>query len=106
MLIYNVGVDELREWDFREVKAEAYKWIVYDYQDGGYDGSGVAVAYKEENGLLYIKNLGHCSCYGPMDSWETECYVMTVAELLRDKDSVMDFDCKDAIKNKVRELIG
>ena len=106
MLIYSVGQDELSDWDFKEIQAEAYKWIVYEYESGSYDGSGQAVAFKEENGLLYVKNLGHCSCYGPMDSWETDCEVMTVAEFLRDKDSIMDTDCKDVVKNKVREHVG
>ncbi len=103
MRIYNVGTDELSDWDFNEVKEEKYKWIVYWYENGGYDGSGEAVA-MDQDGLLHCKNLGHCSCYGPMDSWETGCATMTVEEFLKDKDSIMDYDCKDEIKKQVRRL--
>jgi hypothetical protein len=106
MEIYNVGKDELRDWNFTDIKGELYRWMVYDYVDGGYDGDGTAVAYREDAGLLYCKNLSHCSCYGPLDSWETSCVKMTVEEFLRDKDSIMDYDCKDAIKRKVRELVS
>lgn len=102
MDIYKVGKCELADWDFTDLKE--YSWIVYDYDGGGYDGWGTAVAYKE--GLLYCKDLGHCSCYGPMDCWETSCTKVTVDEFLRDKDSIMDYDCNDPIKSKVRELLG
>jgi len=103
MRIYNVGKDELSDWDFNEVKQEKYKWIVYEYENGGYDGSGHAVA-MDQDGLLHCKDLGHCSCYGPMDSWETGCSTMTVEEFLKDKDSIFDYDCKDEIKKQVRRL--
>jgi len=106
MEIYNVGQDELSDYDFSEIREGKYRWIVYDYLNEGYEGSGTAVAYREDDGLLYCKNLGHCSCYGPMDSWATGCDKMTVEEFLKDKDSIMDYDCKDAIKCKVRELVG
>lgn len=38
-------------------------WYKYDY--GCYEGSGYLV-YKQDDGWGY-KDLGHCSCYGPME---------------------------------------
>jgi hypothetical protein len=104
MRIYNVGTDELSDWDFNEVSQDKYKWIVYWYENGGYDGNGEAVALGKDDDKLYCKNLGHCSCYGPMDSWETGCTMMSVDEFLKDKDDIFEYDCKEEIKKKVRRL--
>lgn len=106
MKIYNVGKVELCEYDFSEIKDQIkYEWMVYWYDQDGYDGSGEAVALGKD-GVLYCKNLGHCSCYGPMESWETGCSQLTVEEFFRDKDSIFDYDCKEAIKKEVRSLLG
>jgi hypothetical protein len=42
------------------------KKVVYWYQSGSYDGSGTAVIVDEDNNYHEI-DLGHCSCYGPLD---------------------------------------
>jgi hypothetical protein len=104
MKIYSVGKDELCDWDFNDIKQEKYKWVVYEYENYGYEGGGHAVAMDHE-GTLYCKDLGHCSCYGPLDSWETGCTKMSVEEFLKDKESILEYDCTDVIKNKVRCLV-
>jgi len=47
-----------------------FDWCVYYYEDhmDEYYGSGTSVAYSSKENLLYVKNLGHCSCFGPMDT--------------------------------------
>lgn len=107
MKIYNVGSDELGNWDLKDVEAQEdqFEWFVYDYQNGGYDGSGEAVALGKD-GKLHCKNLGHCSCYGPMDGWPYSTEVVAVEDFFKTKDNVLDYDCKDAIKAKVAELLG
>lgn len=104
--IYNVGPDELiYEYD-EMVKDERYEWIVYWYQTGDYDGSGEAAMYGKD-GKLYTRGLGHCSCYGPLDGWATDQPVAVEPEkFFADKDSIWDHDCKDAIKQKVGELLA
>lgn len=100
--IYNVGQDvpyDLPDQD------ERFEWLVYWYEDGGYDGNGECVGYNKEDGMLYTKNLGHCSCYGPFDGWGTDCTKVTPEEFFRDKDSIFDPDNMDVIKKKVAELI-
>jgi hypothetical protein len=42
-------------------------WYWYAY--GSYEGSGMALVRVEQGYLLY--GLGHCSCYGPWESWDT-----------------------------------
>lgn len=61
---YQVGVSSLGDYDFDELPKEI-EWVVYDYEHEPYEGSGYAVAKFGEALLVY--NLGHCSCYGPLD---------------------------------------
>lgn len=103
MKIYNVGPDELCDWDLEQV-GEGYDWLVYWYEVGCYDGDGEAVALRKD-GMVEIKCLGHCSCYGPMDDWATGISEVSLEELLRDKDSVHDIAVREEIMSKVRELV-
>ena len=64
--IINVGEDELsEEYDLDKIKFSADVFI-YNYEDGGYDGSGFAVWRDEEKWMYH--SFSHCSCYGPLDS--------------------------------------
>lgn len=105
MELYNVGVDELNEYDLKDMNGSNFKWIVYWYENGGYDGSGEAVGLHED-GMIYVKGLGHCSCYGPMDMGMESGQTMTVEKFLVDKDDIISYDSRKEIKDKVRELIG
>lgn len=98
MLLYQVGPDRLEDSEFSHVKD--VKWIVYWYENGGYDGNGQAVVLKED-GLLYVGDLGHCSCYGPTESLEG-LKGITVKEYL--EPTVFD-NYTDAVLIKVRELL-
>lgn len=103
MQVYQVGPDvpyDLPEADDR------FEWIVHYYEDGGYDGSGDAVGLNKEDGLLYVKNLSHCSCYGPFDGGMDSGDKHTVESFLGDKDDIFSYDAKDGIKAKVKELLG
>lgn len=107
MRIFQVGRDALQEWEWA-IKEDDYEWFVYDYEDagyGGYDGYGQAVALRRD-GVVVVKSLDHCSCYGPMDCWETSSYKVTVEEFLREKDSIHDIRCSDAIMSKAKELFS
>jgi len=68
MKIYKVkGCDSLDKWDFDQFKKEVpdADLLVYYYENGGYDGSGMAIWRKgRKYGYAY---LGHCSCDGPME---------------------------------------
>lgn len=103
MKIYNVGVDELSEYDYNELPKDLV-WFVYRYEYGYYDGSGEAVGMNSE-GKLLVGNLGHCSCYGPCEGMGQGQYI-TVEEFLRKKESIHDYDCSDSVKAKVLELLG
>lgn len=101
MKIYQVGPD-----DPGVGEEERFEWIVHWYEIGDYDGSGEAVGLNKEDGLLYIKNLGHCSCYGPFDDGMESGDKMTVAKFLEHKDDIHVFDARKEIKDKVLELVG
>lgn len=105
MRIYSVGPDELPEEDLNEIAMEKYIWMVYWYEMDFYKGQGEAVLLGKD-GRLYVRNLGHYSNGGPLDDWEDDRSVMTIEELLRKKDNIHDFDCKDAVKDMVRSLFA
>lgn len=98
--IFNVGSEEL----ISELEVAGFKWVVYWYETGDWDGSGEAVGYKD--GLLYIKNLSHCSCYGPMDDGLESGDKMTVEAFLSLKEDIFSYDARKEVKKKVAELIG
>jgi len=102
MKIYNVGPDELSDWDFEQLNQEL-EWIVVFYENYGYEGDGEAVGYFE--GKLFITQLGHCSCYGPMDDgFDTD--TRTVEEFKEAQDSIHGFIGNSAVELKVLELLG
>lgn len=102
MQVYSVGVDDLNEYDWANIKQDDYQWIVYWYESGSYDGSGEMVALGND-GAIYYSNLGHCSCYGPLDGGLGKT---TIEEFFKDKDDIWQLDWNQKIKDKVKELIG
>lgn len=98
MEVYCVGQDEL---DFTE--DDRYEWVVYEYTEDWYEGYGEAVALRKD-GLLCIFNLGHCSCYGPLDEWPNPGEVQTVQDYIRPIESAID-ERSNPIVEKIRELV-
>ena len=66
MQIYNVGRDSLDEYDLKYLDKEAYEYLIYNYEVGDYEGDGAAVL-KDNTGKFILIDLGHCSCYGPLE---------------------------------------
>ena len=60
---YSVGKDEI-DWGWHHI--QDVDWFVYWYENGYYEGNGFAVAKRGNELELY--NLGHCSCYGPLEN--------------------------------------
>lgn len=56
---------ELDEYDLKHVEGINFSILVYSYEYGGYEGSGFA-AWKVGS-KWYYHELGHCSCYGPLE---------------------------------------
>lgn len=106
MRIYSVGVDEMSDYNFEILNQEAFEWFVYDYTIGDWSGGGEAVALRKD-GMLAYGGLGHCSCYGPIDDDWMNADVCTVDEFLgMNSDSIHDYVASDALKAKVKELLG
>jgi len=114
MKIYDVGPDKLEDYDLNWVGGYkedhqqgdgGYEWVVYWYENEYYEGYGQAVALRKD-GLVEVKDLSHCSCYGPMEHWATEASTISVEELLRKKDNVHDLQIREEVEEKVRQLIS
>lgn len=75
MQIINVN-DEMSDWCYTYI--EEYDVFFTYYMDGYYDGSGQAIGINND-GTCHVYNLGHCSCYGPLEGTPD---VTTLDELL------------------------
>ena len=89
------------EWDAKAIHECEYEWFVSWYESDPYDGRGEAVGYKD--GVLYFYDLGHCSCYGPLDSGPESVSV----EVYLKSNSVHDTDTQyKEVREKVMELLS
>ena len=57
---------ELSDYDFKPLEDMGFDVVAYWYSAGCYEGSGELVGRR--NGLWCHLDLGHCSCYGPVES--------------------------------------
>jgi len=102
MKIYSLGPDNLEDYELTQITEDQFEWLVYSYENYGYEGGGDAVALGKD-GSLYYSSLSHCSCYGPTESWPDK--KMSIEEFLRDKDNVHDYHFMEEVDKKVRALL-
>lgn len=108
MKIYNVGKSSLGEYDLEYLDKEVYEYLIYNYHYEEYEGSGAAVL-KDKNGKFMFIELGHCSCYGPIEERNPKC-IYSRDEMVK----LLDKRCKDtyddgyakAVAEKLKELEG
>lgn len=108
MKIYNVGKDPLNEYDLEYLDERIYEYFIYNYEGCGYDGIGAAVL-KDNNGKFMFIDLGHCSCYGPIEYPNPKC-IYSLEEIIK----LLDKRCQDVygseyikdVAKKFKELEG
>lgn len=59
----------LGEWGEKEISELNIRAAWVEYTNYGYDGGGYFIGQKY-TGEYFFKDLGHCSCYGPLDGLE------------------------------------
>lgn len=106
MNIFNVGQEELSDYELKDLQSDNLLWVVYSYESGSYDGDGQAVGLRINDGMLQVKSLGHCSCYGPTEGGMEDGDLVSVEQFLFDKDDIFSHDARKEIKDKVKELVG
>lgn len=57
--------DKLDSYDVERLKQESFDEVWYSYLSGSYEGSGQMIYRKGD--LWGHHDMGHCSCYGPID---------------------------------------
>ncbi len=108
MKVYNVGHEELDEYDLEYLDKEAYEYLIYNYESGDYEGDGAAVL-KDKNGKFILIDLGHCSCYGPLEERVPKC-IYSLEEIIK----LLDKRCQDVygseyvkdVAKKLKEVEG
>ena len=92
--------EKFSEWELEDCKDE--ELIVYDYCYGNYEGSGFLVG-KNSNGWFSM-NLGHCSCYGPMNN---DSRTICIKEFLEEDSSGVLYDePRRNVQAKLREILN
>lgn len=67
MFIKKLSTDAVEHDEIKEAFPEAeYRGVAYFYEAGDYDGSGFIAGIRNDGEILGF-NMGHCSCYGPLD---------------------------------------
>lgn len=72
MKIVSLGNDKLEPYDLEKVETQSknlrydIKEFVYWYRIRLYEGSGCAI-FLDKNDKWHIIDLGHCSCFGPVE---------------------------------------
>jgi hypothetical protein len=95
--------DAFCEYEMNVIKPEEYEWLVYEYNSDPYEGSGKAVALRKDGQLQYA-DLGHCSCYGPLEGWLGATPV-SIEEFFKVSDNIHDPYWSESLKAKVEELL-
>lgn len=94
MKIYDIGNSSLQECDLEYLDKEAYEYFIYNYEEYEYVGSGAAVL-KDNNGKFILLELGHCSCYGPIEERNPKC-IYSLDEIIK----LLDKRCQDEYEGK------
>lgn len=94
-----------------------FDWCIYwyNYVEDEYYGEGTSITYCSKENQLYVRDLGHCSCFGPMDNDFIEANVgiefaekITPEEYLSkppNQKEVFTESCEILLYNKVKELL-
>lgn len=95
--------DILSNYECKSIEELEADWFVYSYEIGDWSGNGFAVWKKNDE--YYYDNLGHCSCYGPVENIRYEIpYSFKEIELISIKygdhaKNVIDFINKACLYN-------
>lgn len=88
--------DALDEFDKKYIKDNVV-FVVHDYEAGCYDGSGNAIS-KNADGKWDYNCLGHCSCYGPTDSFESGGQYASLDDLLNNSSADLQKELAPLVK--------
>lgn len=93
--------------DLQYLDEKDYEYIICSYAQDMWSGEGAAVL-KDRNGKFMFIELGHCSCYGPLEERNPKC-IYSLEEIIK----LLDKHCKDtyggyakAVAEKLKELEG
>jgi hypothetical protein len=99
------GSGEFDSWDLEQIGKDLdADIVVYYYVYGSYEGSGFAAfVYKDKYGYT---DLGHCSCYGPVDDLRgvKACYTLEEVEKIAEKNYSEEHG--PAVVERLKELIN
>lgn len=88
---------ELEEYDLTNIESLVPYDAVYWYSTGGYEGNGQIIL--KVKGRYILHDMGHCSCYGPLDHINTKAKGYgSLTELLACLSDEYSTDVKDLVE--------
>lgn len=99
---------EIDDDDLQYLDKKDYEYIICSYAHDMWSGEGAAVL-KARNGKFMFIELGHCSCYGPLEERNPKC-IYSLEEITK----LLDKRCQDEddgeyikdIAEKLKEVEG
>lgn len=99
---------EIDDDDLQYLDEKYYEYIICSYAQDMWSGEGAAVL-KDRNGKFMFIELGHCSCYGPIEYPNPKC-IYSLEEIIK----LLDKRCQDVygseyikdVAKKFKELEG
>lgn len=88
--------NELNSHDIRKLTDAGFERAYYQYGEGSYEWAWTMIALKD--GLWYLIDLSHCSCYWPCDScksWNTYDSIDQALQLSKFSEQEKDWILKD-----------
>lgn len=85
-----------------EIVPKHYDFLVCDYMTDGFEGSGYAIAKKNNN--IYLFDLSHSSCRHPFD--KEFIFSLTVEEFINKNYGDKFNECNASLMVKVFDLIS
>ena len=92
--------EPLDEYYTKKLEEAGVDVAAYWYRSGSYEGSG-EIVFRTKDGWRH-HSMGHCSCYGPMDSFMSDKPKTTLAELKASFTKGLDDDVAPVFKALAR----
>jgi len=90
------------EDDRKKFESTGAQAAFYWYSQGDYDGQGKCLFVKDNK--WYLKDLGHCSCYGPLDDGGDS--LTLVEPWLNNLDEAKDKCSEELWTNEIEPLVN
>lgn len=96
--------EQLDSDDIKKLEELGFDLVAYWYSRGAYEGQGQILGRKE--GHFYHHDMGHCSCYGPVERFDGFEPSFASLDLLLERSSSEQGDNIRPLVNAIKEYLS